>query len=158
MNEADSTIWRASGKVFLKRAVLASTITAVVLSGGGLLFNLLTLDLMGLLTALAILVLSVFFYMFVFDEWQKWNTHRRDEWRLTSAALGFRNLDEGMAFSDLPFSEIKHVKLSFWRGVRIRLNSGRAFHMSYLAEPKTVKALIDAKLAAFQTQRDAANG
>lgn len=153
MNGADGTLWRASGKVFLKRAVLASVITAVVLSGGGVLFDVLTLDLTGLLIGLAILVLSIFFYMFVFDEWQNWNKHRRDEWRLTSSALGFRNLDESMAFSDLPLTDIKHVKLSFWRGVRIRLITGRAFHMSYLPEPKSVKAAIESNIAALQARR-----
>lgn len=124
--------------MFLKRAFLASLITAFFLSGGGLFFQLFTFDLRGALIALGILVLTALFYMFIFDELQNWNRHRGDEWRLTETAIGFRNTDDSMAFSDLPLREIKHIKCSFWRGIRIRMTNGRAFHMSYLPNTKAV--------------------
>lgn len=150
MTPHDDTIWRPSGKVFLKRACLASLITAVFLSGGGLFFNLLTLNLMGLLTALLVLVLTAAFYMFVFDELQNWNRHRGDEWRLTDTAIGFRNTDDSIAFSELPLVEVKHIKRSFWRGIRIRMTNGRAFHMSYLPNAKDVLSQLQSQHAKVQ--------
>ena len=135
-------IWRPSGKVFLKRAFLASLITAFLLSGGALFLVLLAFDLRGAVIALGLLGLSALFYMFIFDEWQNWNRHRGDEWRLTDTAIGFRNTDDSLAFSDLPLTDVKSIKRAFWRGIRIRMTNGRAFHISYLPEAPAVLAAL----------------
>lgn len=139
MSDSDGMIWRPSGKVFLNRAFLASLIMAFLLSAFGLLFDLMSLNLMAILISAITLVVSAIFYMIVLDEWQNWNRHRHDEWRLTRAALGYRNLDESMEFSEVPLCDVKAVKRGFWRGVRIRMANGRAFQMSYLPNDKSVQ-------------------
>lgn len=129
-------IWRPSGKVFLKRAFLAGVIFAAIGNAAGLYFGFLSFDVIGVLIALSSIVVAAVFYMIAFDEWQNWNRHRHDEWRLTPLTLGFRNTDESAAFSDLPLAEIRVIRPSFWRGILIRMSDGRAFHLSYLPDSK----------------------
>lgn len=153
MSDADTVIWRPSGRVFLKRAALAAFLFILIGSPIGTLSlfgTVLQLDLIGMVLGISTTIVSVIFLMIVFDDWQNWNLHRHDEWRLSNWSLGYRNLDESMEFADLPLVEVKSVSKRFWRGIKIKTREGRAFQMSYLPNPKEVKELLTMRIQSAQ--------
>jgi hypothetical protein len=152
LSGATTIIWRPSAKAFAKRAALGSFILCILINGVGIFSNSLTFDLLSLLKSLASIAFSVLFYMLIFDEWQNWNRHRDEEWRLSEFSLGFRDVGSSMEFDEFRLADVKSVTRSFWRGVKVRMKDRRAFMMSYLANPKQVQSRIQQQVAKLQPE------
>ena len=123
--------------MFLRRVILAGTVTFVALSLIGIAYAAYhTLPYVW-----AVLVALALTLGFVFEDVMRWRSVNSDQWRIEDRHLVHEG-DEGRA--QLPLSEITEIKCQFGSRVILKLSSGQRIAMRYLPDAERVAAQIRA--------------
>lgn len=126
-------LWRPRFWIFAQRALLLGFVTALALSGFGILVW------WQWLLALPILTVA---YVLVFDDFSTWFRRRSDCWYLTNRRLIYENRENPEDQAAVPLSEIAWMRPWFWWSLRIGLTGGTATAMRFVPNPHDIRRCI----------------
>lgn len=134
--------WTPSKRVFLSRSIFVGLLTFGFFSEFAVL-----LGVNATVTPL-VLVISVVFYIFVFDDFTLWNQHRNETWALSASQLVLTEKDQPNDTAALPLEQIAKIRRWFWWSLTVKLANGTSVEMNYLPRSGRIqKAIQDAKKA-----------
>ena len=128
--------FRPKFTLFLQRSVLLGIATTL---GFGLVPGLDITFAQQVALALVIVLL----WAFVFDEWREWVDRRKDRWVLTNHRLILLSPDENDGQAWLNLDDIASVKIWMWWALRVAAQDGRVTIMSYVGPVRRVRRAIE---------------
>jgi len=113
-------------RIFLLRTLVITLLTVVFLGGVGI----------GADTWMwiAMLPVSVLYFIIMFDDYQEWMRHKSETWTLTSQRLFYVHSIEEPDPVGLPLGQIKRVRSWMFWAVRVQLLDGRKITLNYVAD------------------------
>jgi len=134
-------VWRPSFWRFAQQFVLVGAVTSLFLGFTGL--ALTPLQWVG------VLVGSIFFWGFVFDDWKTWLARRGDLWVLSELRLIYFNPDESATPASLRLDQISGLSRWPFLTLRVKMTNGEKVLMRFLAKPTEVRGRILAERATY---------
>ncbi|TCK99335.1 hypothetical protein BXY66_3837 [Shimia isoporae] len=144
-------IWQPAFGPFLRKLVVVSLLTAVVL--GRLIFVF--TDLSGVLSWTISILVSAALYAFLFDDVFEWRQRRDDHWVLTNWRLIFVNPMDESEPDSLSLSDCGTAKGWMWWSVRLRLLPRGAMILPFLKDRKGVAAEINTAVSTYRSAQSA---
>ncbi len=128
--------WTPSKRVFLSRSVFVGLLTFGFIGCFALLMGL------PVVVTPLILLISVAYYIFVFDDFVLWNQHRNEIWRLSQSNLALVEKNHPDQTAALPLDRIVKIRRWFWWSLTVRLTNGTSVEMNYLPRSGNVRKII----------------
>lgn len=142
-------VWKPAFALFLRKLVVVSLLTAVVL--GQLIFSF--TDLSGIVSWAISILVSAALYAFLFDDLFEWRQRRDDHWVLTNWRLLFVNPTEEAEPNSLSLAECDTASGWMWWSVRMRLLPRGAMILPFMQDRKAVAEKINTAVAAYKSSQ-----